>query len=312
MVFKQNEMFSQFPWLRKKNLSMIISADYDGLICASLLHHHLNWQLEGYYDLNTIWITEKGIQEKQNLIWVDLNILPKQGKAIGGHIVSISGDIPPGFQSSCNPNILAEITAGEFQKKFPFSTLIYLLWLHNIEINNDVLARLLALHSDATWLKYQQYPENSKYWEKLLPDYNWNELFNGVNTKGFERRIDEDLYPLFQSMQAVSGKSKLRSKHLNICSKQFQFNPDWDEDVILTLINLFGDTLGWTPPPIPSTLKSINGNRKKVPLALIKEIGISQFLKDNRVFSYAIPSPRIFNFTSFGTVNKSPLEKKHG
>ena len=312
MVFKRNKMFSQFPWLREKNLSMIISADYDGLICASLLHHHLNWQLEGYYDLNTIWITKKGIQEKQNLIWVDLNILPKQGKAIGGHIVSISGDIPPGFQSSCNPNILAEITAGEFQRKFPFSTLIYLLWLHNIEINNDLLARLLVLHSDATWLKYQQYPENSKYWEKLLPDYNWKGLFNGVNTKRFERRIDEDLYPLFQSMQAVSGKSKLRSKHLNICSKQFQFNPDWDEDVILTLINLFGDTLGWTPPPIPSTLKSINGNRKKVPLALIKEIGISQFLKDNRVFSYAIPSPRIFNFTSFGTVNKSPLEKKHG
>ena len=258
MVFQQNEMFSQFPWLREKNLPMIISADYDGLICASLLHHHLNWQLEGYYDLNTIWITEKGIQEKQNLIWVDLNILPKQGKAIGGHIVSISGDIPPGFQSSCNPNILAEITAGEFQRKFPFSTLIYLLWLHNIEIKNDLLARLLVLHSDATWLKYQQYPENSKYWEKLLSDYNWKGLFNRVITKGFERRIDEDLYPLFQSMQAVSGKSKLRSKHLNICSKQFQFNPDWDEDIILTLINLFGDTLGWTPPPIPSILKSIN------------------------------------------------------
>ncbi len=312
MVFKRNEMFSKFPWLREKNLSMIISADYDGLICASFLHHHLNWQLEGYYDLNTIWITEKGIHEKQNLIWVDLNILPKQGKAIGGHIVSISGDVPPGFQSSCNPNILAEITAGEFQRKFPFSTIIYLLWLHNIEIKNDLLARLLVLHSDAAWLKYQQYPENSKYWEKLLPDYNWKGLFNGVNTKRFERRIDEDLYPLFQSIQAVSGKSKLRSKHLNICSKQFQFNPDWDEDIILRLINLFGNTLGWTPPPLPSTLKSINGNRKKVPLALIKEIGISQFLKDNRVFSYAIPSPRIFNFTSFGTVNKSPLEKKHG
>ena len=312
MVFQRNKMFTQFPWLREKNLSMIISADYDGLICASLLHHHLNWQLEGYYDLNTIWITEKGGQEKQNLIWVDLNILPKQGKAIGGHIVSISGDIPPGFQSSCNPNILAEITAGEFQRKYPFSTLIYLLWLHNIEINTDLLARLLVLHSEASWLKYQQYPKNSKYWEKLLPDYNWNALFNGVNTKGFEKQIDEYLYPLFQSMQAVSGKSKLRSKHLNICSKQYQFNPDWDEDVVLQLLNLFGKTLGWTPPKLPSNLKLINGNRKKVPLALIKEIGLSQFLKDNRVFSYAIPSPRIFNFTTFGTVNKSPLEKKHG
>ena len=263
MVFQQNEMFSQFPWLRKKNLSMIISADYDGLICASLLHHHLNWQLEGYYDLNTIWITEKGVQEKQNLIWVDLNILPKQGKAIGGHIVSISDEVQPGFQSSCNPNILAGITAGEFQRKFPFSTLIYLLWLHNIEIKHDFLARLLILHSDAAWLKYQQYTENSKRWQKLLPDYNWNWLFQRVNTKAFEKRIDEYLYPLFQSMQAVSGKSKLRSKHLNISSKQFQFNPDWDEDVVLQLLNLFGKTLGWTPPKLPSILRSINGNRKK-------------------------------------------------
>jgi len=62
---------------------------------------------------------------------------------------------------------------------------------------------------------------------------------------------------------------------------------------------------------IKGKVKSINGKRKKVPLALIKEIGISQFIKANRVFSYAIPSPRIFNFTSFGMVNKSPLEKKH-
>ncbi|MBC8255892.1 MAG: hypothetical protein H8E85_01115 [Candidatus Marinimicrobia bacterium] len=303
-------MFSQFPWLKEKNLPMIISADYDGLICASFLHHHLNWQLEGYYDLNTIWITDKGIKEKQNLIWVDLNILPKQGKAIGGHIVSISGEVPPGFQSSCNPNILANITAGEFRRKFPFSTLIYLLWLHKIEIKNDLLARLLVLHSDATWLKYQQYTENSKNWQKSLPDYNWSGLFQRVNTKAFEKRIDENLYPLFQSMQAVTGKSKLRSKHLNICSKQFQCNPDWDEDVILKLLNLFGNTLGWTPPKLPTKLKSINGIRKKVPLALIKEIGLSQFLKENRVFSYAIPSPRIFNFTSFGMLHKSPLEKK--
>ena len=99
MVFKRNELFSRFPWLKERNLPMIISADYDGLICASFLHHYLNWQLVGYYDLNTIWVSENGIREKQDLVWVDLNILPKQGKAIGGHIITISGEIPPGFQS---------------------------------------------------------------------------------------------------------------------------------------------------------------------------------------------------------------------
>ena len=312
MVFQRNKLFSRFPWLKEKNLPMIISADYDGLICASFLHHHLNWKLSGYYDLNTIWVSENAIQEKQNLVWVDLNILPKQGKTIGGHIISISGEIPPGFQSSCNPNILAEITAGEFNRKFPFSTLIYLLWLHNIEVKYDLLSQLLVLHSDAAWLKFQHYTENSNKWQKELRDYSWEFLFNGVNTKTFERRIDEDLYPLLQTMQAVSGKSKLKSKHLNINSKQYQFNPDWDEDIILQLFNLFAKTIGWTPPNIPSISKSIKGIRQKVPLALIKQIGLSHFLKEKRVFSYAIPSPRIFNFTSFGMVNKSPLEKNHG
>ena len=310
MNFHRNELISSFPWLNKKNLPMIVSADYDGIICASFLHHQLNWQLEGYYDLNTIWVSEKGIQNKKDLIWVDLNILPKQGKAIGGHIISIYGEIPPGFQSSCNPNILAEITTREFNRKFPFSTLIYLLWLHKIEIKPDLLSRLLVLHSDATWLKYQHYSENCKKWQHILTDYNWQCLFQKVNTKIFEKRIDEELYPLLQTLQAVSGKGKLKSIHLNINSKQYQFNPDWDEDIILQLFNLFAKTIGWTPPNLPSISKSIKGTRQKAPLALIKQIGLSHFLKEKRVFSYAIPSPRIFNFTSFGMAIKSPLEKK--
>jgi len=308
MIFKRNELFSRFHWLKERNLPMIISADYDGLICASFLHHHLNWQLVGYYDLNTIWVSENGIREKQDLVWVDLNILPKQGKAIGGHIISISGEIPPGFQSSCNPNILAEITAGQFHRKFPFSTLIYLLWLHNFEIKNELLARLLVLHSDATWLKFQHYPDNCRQWQKELRNYNWKWLFQRVNTKIFEKRIDEQLYPLLQTMQAISGKSKLKSNHLNIKSKQYQFNPDWDEDTILKSFKLFAKTIGWTPPKLPTISKSIEGVRKKVPLAFIKQTGLSHFLKEKRVFSYAISSPRVFNFTSFGMIHKSPLD----
>ena len=162
MVFQRNELITRFPWLMEKDHSMVISADYDGLICAAFLHHHLNWKLEGYYDLRNIWISKNGLSEKKNLIWVDLNILPRQGRAIGGHIISLSSDVPKGFQSSCNPNILAGITSSEFQKKFPFSTLIYLLWLNNVEIKKDLLARLLVLHSDSTWLKYQHYHENCK------------------------------------------------------------------------------------------------------------------------------------------------------
>jgi len=311
MVFKRNELTTRFPWLMEKDLTMVVSADYDGLICAAFLHHHLNWKLEGYYDLKNIWISKRGLSEKKNLIWVDLNILPRQGRTIGGHIISLSGDVPKGFQSSCNPNILAGITARKFKWKFPFSTLIYILWLHNVEIKKDLLARLLVLHSDATWLKYQHYSDNCRLWQKKMEDYNWKWLFQRVNTKTFEKRVDEELYPLLQNIHAISGKSKLKSQHLHIQSQQYQFNPDWDDDVVLKLLQLFGKTLGWTPPEIPEIVLSIEGIRQKVPLAFIRENGLANFLKEKRVFSYAIPSPRIFNFTSFGVINKSPLEKNH-
>lgn len=311
MLFNRKILFNQFPWLKEKNLPMIISADYDGLICASFLHHYLNWEIVGYYDLETIWISEKGIIEKPNLVWVDLNILPKQGKAIGGHIISISNDIPIGFETSCNPNIIAQVTAQNFTNKFPFSTLIYLLWLHNIDIKDDLLARQLILHSDACWLKIQHYPENSNKWKKIMKNYNWELLFDKINSKAFEKQIDEMLYPMLELMKAVSKKSKLKSNFLNIKSTQYQFNPDWDEDIILKLLNLFAINLGWTPPKIPEIIKSVIGNRKKVPLALIKQTGLINFLKKNKVFSYAIPSPRVFNFTSFGMINKSPLDKKN-
>ena len=107
-------------------------------------------------------------------------------------------------------------------------------------------------------------------------------------------------------MGAVSGLSKLSSKKLNIKSRQFQFNPDWDEDIILNLFRLFGNKLKWTPPSLPQICDRIDGKRNKVSLSTIKDVGLSQFLKDNNVFSYAIPSPRIFNYTSFENI-KSPL-----
>ena len=311
MVLNRIELLEKFNWLKEKNHSMVISADYDGLICASFLHHHLNWQLEGYYDLKNIWISEKGLKKKKDLIWVDLNILPKQGRAIGGHVVSITNKIPKGFKTSCNPNILANINSNEFKSKFPFSTLIYLLWLHNVKIKNEHMAKLLVLHSDATWLKFQHYNENCKKWMEILTDYDWKRLFDKINTKTFEKKIDRNLYPLLKKLDAINDKSKLKSKNLNIQSIQYQFNPDWDENVIWHLLRLFAKELNWTPPQMPLIKSRIEGKRAKIPLAYIKDMGLLDFINKKRIFSYAIPSPRIFNFTTFGHINKSPLEKKH-
>ncbi|MBC8311565.1 MAG: hypothetical protein H8E72_04620 [Candidatus Marinimicrobia bacterium] len=307
MEFQRKKILSAYPWLQEEGLPFITSADYDGLICASFLHQHFGWKLTGYYNLTSLWLSEEATQNSNDLIWVDLNILSTQGRAIGGHIVSLNGELPRGFKSSCNPNIMANLNADKFKEKFPFSTLIFLLWLHDVQIEKELLARMLVLHSDASWLKYQEYGENVNKWFSGLENYDWKWLFQKVNSITFEKRVDEILYPELKKIGAVSGLSKLSSKKLNIKSRQFQFNPDWDEDVILNLFRLFGNKLNWTPPSLPKISHRIDGTREKIALSKVREMGLSKFLKENNIFSYAIPSPRILNYTSFGSI-KSPID----
>ena len=37
-------------------------------------------ELVGYYDMESIWISDNAKKNKNEIIWVDLNILPKQGR----------------------------------------------------------------------------------------------------------------------------------------------------------------------------------------------------------------------------------------
>ena len=299
MKLDRKKIISEFSWLKEKNKFFIISADYDGLICASFLNHFLNWKLSGYYDMQKLWLSDDAINNKEELIWVDLNILPIKGKTIGGHIVSINNETPNGFNSSCNPNILLNVDSNNFKNKFPLSTVLFLMWLHNIKIKDEFIAKLLILHADAVWLKNQHYENNMQFWQKILYDYNWYNLFYNVNTKTFEKKIDQILYSEMKEIGAISNRSKLQSKFLNIQSKEYICNPDWDDDIILKLFNIFGNHLGWTPPTLPFITKKIIGKREKVYLSKVKKIGLNNFIKKNQIFSYAVPSPRIFNYTTF-------------
>tara|TARA_Y100001970_G_scaffold292530_1_gene434191 strand:- start:2336 stop:3262 length:927 start_codon:yes stop_codon:yes gene_type:complete len=308
MEIKRTEIIKQFPWLKKKNCKYIISSSYDGLICASFLNHFLNWKLVGYYDLESLWIDKSAAHNKDDIIWVDLNILPIQGRAIGGHIVAYDNKIPKGFDSSCNPNILVKLSEKDFKYKYPFSTIIFLLWLHKKYPPSTDEAKFSILNADDVWLKYQNYNANCKLWEKTFVDYDWDLLFDNVNQKSFEKKISQKYYPLFESNNFFSQSGKIKSKNYAIQSKQLWFNPDWDEDIILKLTDYFAEKLEWTPPKLPIISNRIDGNKTKIELSSIKSDGIDSFIKKNKIFSYAITSTRTMSFTIFNKMRKNPIK----
>ena len=64
MIFNNKKILKKYPWLNKKNMPMIISSSFDGLLCASLLKHHLNWNLVGYYNQESLWISDEAVNKK--------------------------------------------------------------------------------------------------------------------------------------------------------------------------------------------------------------------------------------------------------
>ncbi len=309
MIFTRDDIIKKYPWINQSKQRFIVSADYDGLICASLLNHYKKWNLVGYYNLESIWISDEAKKYKDDIIWVDLNILPHQGRAVGGHIISIKDESPKGFDTSCNPNILAGLNSSMFKKKFPLSTLLFLLWLYNIQISKTILSKMLVLHSDSSWLKAQNYNENVNLWTTALCDYDWKWLFRNVLSKTFEKRIDDILYPQLSSIYAISGYSKLKSKNLYLQSRELKVNPEWDEDVIHNLFEIFATNLKWTPPKLPEIISRVDGKKNKIALKDVKKNGLLNFLKRERVFSYTITSPQTLTYTSFGSTLKSPIKK---
>ncbi len=308
MQIKRENIIDKFPWLIENNKKYIISSSYDGVICASFLNHFLNWELVGYYDFESLWISRDSFKYKEEIIWVDLNILPIKGRAIGGHIVAYDNQMPKGFSSSCNPNCLANLSSSDFKLKYPFSTIIFLLWLHNIYVSVRKESKFSILHADDVWLKFQKYTQNCSLWSNTLTDYNWELLFDGIDTKTFEKNIIENLYPYYQKSGFINTDGKIFSKFYNTKSKQLWINPDWDEDLILNLSNYFAETLGWTPFKLPEISKRIDGKKQKVNLSQVKETGLNNFIKKNKIFSYAITSSKTLSYTVFEKMKKNPIQ----
>ena len=68
MILNRKDIFKQFPWIKEKNKKFIISADYNGVICASFLTHILDWKLVGYYDLESLWVSEDNTKNYNDII----------------------------------------------------------------------------------------------------------------------------------------------------------------------------------------------------------------------------------------------------
>lgn len=168
-VLDHERLLREQHWFCSRNLSMIVSPDFDGLLCALIMSEHLGWQLHGFYDGKTL-VLDQRVTHIREFVFLDMEIYRPPVRSIGNHLLQWSSQVPlPNFQCTINPNLLRGITAKEFERKYPFGTSHFLLALlgqivANLNLPQTRNMKAVLLYPDGTHQVLLNYRENVIDW----------------------------------------------------------------------------------------------------------------------------------------------------
>lgn len=142
------DILKKYQWLQDKGLEMVVNTDLDGLLCATLLSHALDWRIVGFYDINKIWLIDTFSGELESLVFIDADITRPPYRSMGHHIVLET------HRYHLNPNVIFGKSLDNFETKYPLGTIIFLLWLLQPEMPDNDEVKYWLLHADSAWRSY--------------------------------------------------------------------------------------------------------------------------------------------------------------
>lgn len=163
------EIITKYPWIIKENQKLIISPDSDGFLSALLYINYFGGEVVGYYD-GKVMLCPETINPK-DCLFLDMDIYCKDIKSVGHHMVSFNkNNLPNNWYNYNNciqiNNLRNFDKTHDFQKKYPFATIHFLLALlsnvKKIDLGDDAIVPLLF--TDGVWTVLFGYTENCLDW----------------------------------------------------------------------------------------------------------------------------------------------------
>ncbi|MBK8194463.1 MAG: hypothetical protein IPK76_15085 [Lewinellaceae bacterium] len=288
---------------------MILGNDLDSLLSGMYLHQKFGWPVAGVYcNYSRLWHTEAvgPFLEKLysgKLIAVDLDIYHAAVPSLGHHIIALNReDALPGHSHSLNPNALRGFSVEhQFFRKYPLSTLHFLLWLFGEPaISRD--AELLVWLTDSSFINAQQYRANVEAWVRHFAYPSFTRLLPALQTPEFETLLrDRILSRMAPNALCRPGKPTYASRHLGLSGWQCQFDhPVVQQRDLEHLLALLADICDWKRLPFPETFAGLlDGRRLDIQVSALREIDtpFSEWLEQTGVFSYAFTFKDRLNYT---------------
>jgi len=246
------KLLAEQEWLRQADLPMVVSPDFDGLLCALLMTHYRNWRLCGFYDGRKLTLVMPPTHVRE-FVFLDMEIYRPFVRSIGNHLLQWSQrTLLPNFTHAVNPNLLRGITKQEFDRKYPFATFHFLLVLltHigvtiHLTFNHSLLA--ILLYPDSTHKVLLNYRRNVMDWLDWM----------GVKATPapirtlFQRLSSVSLADVVHGLEWLSGQ--LREIGFRRKDDPCKFDPKKDKDLCKAraLWQFLQQITGWQSPPLP-------------------------------------------------------------
>lgn len=289
----RDDLREEYPFLEDSDRAMVVGSDIDALLSAVFLHEELGWEVAGFYtDFENVYYTDE--DTIQDAVWIDLDVNHPSLRSVGHHILRTRlKDELPGLRHSLNLNEVRGVYKRNFTRKYPLGTIHFLLWFYGID-EFTPLQEAFLLSADSTWINAQQYTDNVTDWIENCLSSPWLvDAIEDVQTKEFEQRIDQEIYPRIETTGFSRGRSsgRTQSSHLNLNGWQCSF-VDPTTDKVANLVDLIGQIMDWDTFDIPTDMQVERGSRQSTTYSEIRDQygNIDTFLNETTTFSFAIPS----------------------
>ncbi|MDD5765573.1 MAG: hypothetical protein PHW79_04915 [Candidatus Marinimicrobia bacterium] len=296
---------------------VIIGNDLDSLLSAALLKTRFGWDVAGFYDYTSLWFSSEMPNFKEKMlsgkyIAIDLDIFHPAIPSIGHHILEFQANTNNiGLreqQYSLNPNFIRGIDLKSFQRKYPLGTIHFLSWLLDCEPISDE-AELLMWLADSSYINGQRFHDNVGEWiNGFFKSRSLNKVFQEVDSMAFESRLREKILGKLEKIRGIEQTGQVRSRYLNITGFQCRWrDPNSDHGQIEDVLSLVGEITGWQIPVIPLQFCRLKGKRFSSRIEEIQKThsSLEALLRQNRVFSYVIPTRQTVNYTTDLFIEKS-------
>lgn len=251
-VLDYERLLREQEWLCLQKLPMVVSPDFDGLLCALLMSHHRDWSLCGFYDGRKLTLVMPPMHIR-DFVFLDMEIYRQEVRSIGNHLLQWDKKtLLPNFNRTINPNLLRGITTKEFERKYPFATFHFLLVLlaHigvsvEMPLNPNLLA--IMLYPDGTHQTLLNCRSNVIDWLEWMDVKTSPELIRTL----FQRLATMSLADVVHGLDWLSGQ--LRDLGFQKKDDPCKFNPTVDSDFLKAqeLWHFLQQKTGWQAPPLP-------------------------------------------------------------